>query len=215
MKGLHNHEPSSPTPTASSMRAVLATVAVKNWKLRHIDVEQAYLQACIDEDIYIELPEDYRAFPNAVGLLRKAIYGLVQSGLCLLRTFTDGFKGKGFEQSHADPCVFRRIADGKIVTVIVVYADDILLASTTKEEEGRTLSDLSSCFKIKDLEAEFYLGCQITRNREARPLTFDQQIYAETVAKRFNVTKTSMIPIATGVKSLSKEDGFKDPKERE
>ena len=147
-------------------------------------MEQAYLQADIDEEIYIELPEDYRAFPNAVGLLRKAIYGFVQSGLCWFRKFTDGIKEKGFEQSHADPCVFRRIVDGEVVTVIVVYVDDILQASKTKEDEGRTLSDLSSCFKIKDLEeAEFYLGCYITQNREARTLTFDQHIYAETVAK--------------------------------
>ena len=64
VKGLHYHESCSPTPKASSVRAVLATAAVKNWELQHIDVEQAYLQADIDEEIYIELPEDYRAFPN-------------------------------------------------------------------------------------------------------------------------------------------------------
>ena len=112
--------------------------------------------------------------------------------------------------------MFMRIVDGKVVTVIVVYVDDILLESKTKEDEGRTLSDLTSCFKIKDLgEAGFYLGCRITRNRKVRILTFDQHIYAETAAKRFNVTETSMIPMATGAKPLSKEDGPKNPKERE
>ena len=39
VKGFHYHESSSPTPTASSMGAVLTTTAVKNWELRHIDVE--------------------------------------------------------------------------------------------------------------------------------------------------------------------------------
>ena len=78
------------------------------------------------------------------------------------------------------------------------------------------LSDLSSYFKIKGLgEAESYLGSHITRNREARTLTLDQHIYAEIVAKRFYVTKTSMIPMATGGNPLSKEDGPKNPKERE
>ena len=149
MKGLHYHESSSSTPTASSMRAVLTTAVVKDWELRHIDVEQAFLHAGIDEEIYIELPEDYRAFRNAVGLLKKAIYGLVQSELYCFRNFTDSIKEKGFEQFHADPCMFRRIVDGKVVTVIVVYVDSILLASKTKE--GRALSDLSPCFKIKDL----------------------------------------------------------------
>ena len=215
IKGLHYHESFSPTPTAASMRAVLATAAVEDWELRHIDVEQAYLQADIDEEIYIELPEEYRAFPNAVGLLRKAIYGLVQSGLCWYRKFTDSIKEKGFEQSHADPCLFRRFVDGEVKSVIVVYVDDVLLASKSKEDEERTISDLRSCFKIKDLgEAEFYLGCHITRDRKERTLTFDQHIYAETVAKRFNVSKTSMIPTATGVKALSKEDGPKNSEER-
>ena len=126
------------------MRVVVATAAVKTWELRHINVEQAYFQADIEE-IYIELPEEYRAFPTAVGLLRRAVYELVQLGLCCFRNFTDGIKKKSFEQSHVDPCVFRRIIDGKVVTVIVVYVDDILLASKTKEDEGRTSSDLSSC----------------------------------------------------------------------
>ena len=122
---------------------------MKNWELRHIDVEQAYLQADIDEEIYIELPEDNRAFPNVVGLLRKDIYGLVQPEVCWFRKFKDGIKEKDFEQSHADPCVFRRIVDDEVVTVIVIHVDDILLASKTKEDEGRTLSDLSSCFKLR------------------------------------------------------------------
>ena len=121
VEGLHYYEASSPTPTASSMRAVLASAAVKNWKLRYINVEQAHLQADIDEEIYIELPEDNRAFPNTIGLLRKAIYGLVESGLCWFRKFTDGIKEKGFEQSHADPCVFRRIVDGKAVIASTTY----------------------------------------------------------------------------------------------
>ena len=48
VKGLHYHESSSPTPTASGVRAVLATAAVKDWERRYIDAEQAYLQSDID-----------------------------------------------------------------------------------------------------------------------------------------------------------------------
>ena len=112
--------------------------------------------------------------------------------------------------------MFRRLVDGEVVAVIVVYVDDILLASITRDVEERVVSDLRSCFRIKDLgEAEFYLECHITRNREARTLTFDQHLYAETVANRFYVTKTSMIPMAAGVKPLSKGDGPKTAKEKE
>ena len=76
--------------------AVLATAAVKNWEFWYINVEQAFFQVDIDEKIHIELPEEYRPFPNAVGLLRKTIYGIVQSGLRWFRKFADGIKAKGF-----------------------------------------------------------------------------------------------------------------------
>ena len=88
--------------------------------------------------------------------------------------------------------------------------------SQTVSKRRALLSDLSSYFNIKNLgEAELYLACHIMRNREARTLTFDQHIYTETVAKPLNVTKTSMILMATGLKPLSKKGGSKAPKERE
>ena len=62
----------------------------------------------------------------------------MQSGLFWFGTFTNGIEEKSFEQSQADPCVFRRIFDGKVKTVIVVHVDDILLASKTTEDERRT-----------------------------------------------------------------------------
>lgn len=89
------------------MRTVLAAVTKGDWELPHVDVEQTYLQASINEEIYVELPEDYPAFPNAVRLLRKATYRVVQSGLCCVQKFY---------QSYVDPCVFRRLIDGKAVT---------------------------------------------------------------------------------------------------
>ena len=94
VKRLHYHESPSFPSTASRMRAVPATAAVDEWELRYIDVEQAYLQADIDEEIYIELLKDYHAFTKAVGLLRKVIYGLVPTGLCCFRTFTHDIKKK-------------------------------------------------------------------------------------------------------------------------
>lgn len=41
----------------------------------------AYLEADEDEEVHIELPEVCRESRNQVGLLRKAMYGLVHAGL--------------------------------------------------------------------------------------------------------------------------------------
>ena len=75
----------------------------------------------IDEQIYIEIPEEVQEFPGAVGRLNKAIYGrLVQAGRYLFNTICDKFK-----QSEAVQRVFRKFDDGEVEMVVFVHMDDI------------------------------------------------------------------------------------------
>ena len=82
VEGVHYTEKYSPTPATASIRMLLAMAAAKDGELRHFDVEQAFLKADIDEEIYIEISEEFQEFPGAVGRLNKAIYGLVQARKC-------------------------------------------------------------------------------------------------------------------------------------
>ena len=87
----------------------------------------------------------------------------------------------------------------------MVYVDYLLVASETKRDEEQAMKDLRSCFPTKDLgEAEFYLGCHITRDRNAETLKLDQHRYVRAVASKFNVEKRSITSPAAGVKPLSK-----------
>ena len=80
--GVHYTEKHSPTPATASIQILLAMAAAKDGKLRHFDAEQAFLKADIDQEIYIEIPEEFQEFPGAVGRLNKATYGLVQARRC-------------------------------------------------------------------------------------------------------------------------------------
>ena len=60
---------------------VLGIAAVKDWELRQLDVDMAYLDANVQKELYIELLEDYRDSCDHVGRLQKATYGLVYAGL--------------------------------------------------------------------------------------------------------------------------------------
>ena len=82
VEGVHYTEKYSPTPAAASIRMLLAMAAAKDGELRHFDAEQVFLEAGIDEEIYIEILEEFQEFRGAVGRLNKAIYGLVQAGRC-------------------------------------------------------------------------------------------------------------------------------------
>ena len=56
--------------------------AAKSKELHHFDAKQVFLMADINDEINIEISEEYQEFPGAVGLLNKAAYVLVQTEKC-------------------------------------------------------------------------------------------------------------------------------------
>ena len=216
VEGVHYTEKYSPTPATASIRMLLTMVAAKDGELRHFDAEQAFLKAYIDEEIHIEIPEEFQEFPEAVGRLNKATYELVQAGRCWNIKFCDDVTVIGFEQAKADPCVFRKIVHDEADMVVVVLVDDILAHAEDQAAMDRFAAELGQMFTLKDMgDAGYYMGCHITRNRKARELKFDQHLYVESMVKRFDVKKATKIPAASGVPTLSKADEPRNPEEKE
>ena len=134
------------------------------------------------------------------------MYGLVHAVLLWSKTFSAELAARGFEQCQADPCVFRRVLRGKVVVIIVVYVDDLLVASKTQSGEEQAINYLPFCSLIKGLgEAIFFLGSHIMRDCDAGTLKLDQQNYVRTIASKFNVEKTITTSAVAGVKPLSKD----------
>ena len=144
------------------------------------------MKADIDEEIYIEIPEEFQEFPGAVGRLNKAIYGLVQAGRCWNNKFCDNMTAIGFEQAKADPGVFRKVVDCEAEMEVVVHVDDILAHAKDQATMDRFAAELGQKFKLKDMgDTGYYMDCHITKNRKARELKLDQYLYVESMAKRF------------------------------
>ena len=147
--GVHYTEKYSPTPATASSRMLLAMAAAKDGELRHFDAEQAFLKADIDEEIYIDIPEEFQEFPGAVGRLNKAIYGLLQAGRCWNNKFCDDMTAIGFEQEKTDPCVFRKVVDGEAEMVVVVDVDDIIVHAKDQATMDIFAAELGQKFKLK------------------------------------------------------------------
>ena len=178
VEGVHYTEKFSPTPATASIRMLLPMAAATDGELRHFDAEQAFLKVNIDEEICIEIPEEFQEFPGAVGRLNKAIYGLVQAGRCWNNTFCDDMTAIGFEQAKAYPCVFCKVVDGEAEMVVVVHVDDILAHAKNQATMDKFAAELGHKFKLKDMgDAGYYMGCHISRNRKARELKFDHHLY--------------------------------------
>ena len=149
----------------------LAVMALLDWEGRQLDLEMAFLEVDVAEELYVEPPDGYRDSPNQVGRLQKAMYGLIHSGLLWSKKFGGELIAKGFERPQANPCVFRRKNLGKVVVIIVVYVDDLLfiVLSETNQDEHQALEDLRSSFPIKDLrEISYYCTWGVTLLGTAR-----------------------------------------------
>ena len=151
-----------------------------------------------------------------MGRLNKAIYGLVQAGRGWSNKFCDDMTVVGFEQTKANPCVFRKAIDGEGEMVVVVHVEDILAHAERQATMDRFAAELVQKFKLKDMgDAGYYMGCHIIRNCKARELKLDQHLYVESMVKRFDAKQTTKMPAASGVTTLSKADKPRNPEGKE
>ena len=63
-----------------TIRAILAIVACKGWKVYQLDVKNAFLYGKLIEDVYVEQPLGFqKEVANKVYKLKKTLYGLRQA----------------------------------------------------------------------------------------------------------------------------------------
>ena len=74
---------------------------------------------------------------------------------------------KGYTRSDYDPCVyFRKLPTGEYV-YLLLYVDDMLIASRSRSAVDKLKKQLSAEFEMKDLrEAKKILRMEIVRDRE-------------------------------------------------
>src|SRR5436190_18836860 len=112
---------------------------------------------------------------NMVCKLRKSIYGLKQASRQWYHKFHQVIVSFGFETNTVEDCVYHKFS-GSTYIFLVLYVDDILLASNDKELLHETKKFLSKKFEMKDLgEASFVLRIQIHRDRSRGILGFGMQ----------------------------------------
>jgi hypothetical protein len=97
--------------------------------------------------------------------------------------FDETIKKFGFKENIEDNCVYVKFNKGKFI-FLILYVDDILLASNDVRLIQETKGILSSNFDMKDLgEASYVLGIQIHRDRRNGVLSLLRKEYLEKILK--------------------------------
>ena len=98
--------------------------------------------------------------------LKRSIYGLKQSPRQWYKWFDQFMIGQRYTKSKFYNCVyFLRLHDGSFI-YILLYVDDMFIASKNVEEIEKLKTHLNQEFEMKYLgEAKKILGMEITRDR--------------------------------------------------
>ena len=102
----------------------------------------------------------------------------------------------------ADDCIYHKFSRSKYI-FLVLYVDDILLATNDIRLLHETKRFLSKQFEMKDLgDSSFVLGIQIYQDRSRGILRLSQKIYIDKVLKRFGMQdcKPGDTPVSKGDK---------------
>ncbi|GJV10697.1 retrotransposon protein, putative, ty1-copia subclass [Tanacetum coccineum] len=214
--GIDYEETFSPVADIRAIRILIAIVAYYDYEIWQMDVQTAFLNGYLNEEVYMEQPEGFvnQKYPNRVCKLKCSIYGLKQASRQWNKRFDDEIKKFGFSQNADEPCVYLK-ASGSNVTFLILYVDDILIMGNSIPVLLDVKSHLGRCFAMKDLgEAAYILGIKIYRDRSRWLIGLCQSAYIEKILKRFHMenSKRGSIPIQEKLR-LSKSQGASTPAE--
>ena len=208
--GIDFTETFAPVVRFSSLRAILAIAASADYEIHQMDVKTAFLNGDLDEDIYMQQPDGYRAAGaqvDHVWKLNKSLYGLKQAGRAWNKKMDAALVELAFKPLQSDSCVYVH-RDGNTVMFILLYVDDLLLVTNDTTLLSSTKKALCARFDMKDMgAAHFLLGVQIRRDRAKRQLYLSQAEYVRTILTRFGMQDCKPVasPMATGVKLLKSD----------
>lgn len=186
--GVDYQDTYSPVIKQPTVLLILGHAVSKNWPLRQLDVNNAFLQGHLTETVYMEQPPGFvdKDKPTHVCKLHKAIYGLKQAPRIWyleLRTF---LLQLGFKNSLADASLFILHLNGTTLYVLI-YVDDIIVTGNNSLHVQNFITNLSRRFSLKDLGAlSYFLG--IEAHRTSSGLLLTQRKYINDILNRVNMS---------------------------
>lgn len=208
-EGIDYLETFSPVAKITTVKILLTLAISYNWSLAQMDVNNAFLNGYLFEEVYMTLPLGYKPSVQGEKLtcrLNKSIYGLKQASRQWFNKFSTTLLTHGFIQSKSDYFLFTRV-NGATFVALLVYVDDILVTGPDVTHLNSVKALLKTLFLLKDLGvAKYFLGLELTRLKQGMVLSqrkYCLQILEDTGFLNVRPAKTPMDP---NIK-LSKTDG--------
>jgi len=197
----------------SSMRFLMSLATQKRMLLYQTDIQGAYLESYLDDEIYMHVPDGIDGHSNQYCRLIRGLYGCKQSGWAWSECFKefmthDPAYNMNFTPMTGEPNLYRRafLMNGQKEEVIVgQYVDDCLVAATSQAALDWYMNNLKQRFPVNPKSSGFItkenpgllLSMQVAYDRENGTLQFHQQRAIEALAHKFELHDTHpvLLPI--------------------
>ena len=195
--GVDFQESYAPVINDVTFRILLVTMLTWNLIGKVIDIETAFLHGELKETIYMEIPKGMEANKNECLILKRTIYGLVQSAREFYNKLVISLKGCGFKGSPVDPCLWIKHSELGIV-MVAVYVDDCLVVGS---ESG--IDDMINCLKNCDFGLKVednltdYLSCKININQDTKTTFVMQPHLINSLIEKFGEEVMNLSNYAT------------------
>jgi len=212
--GVDFTESHSPVCNDVAIRVTIAVALLLGYVIEQIDVEAAFLNGLLDNEVYISVPEGYKEFygeiiDDEILKLDKSLYGTVTAARIWMKTFTSFLiQQLGFERSWVDPCLLWKQVDDEFL-YIIIYVDDCLIVGEQKnvkwcKEAIKESYAITEAGMIKDyVGADYKLGID---SNGKRFVSVNQTKLIEGFEKKYN-KKSWNTPGAPGTVLLEDESG--------
>ena len=179
----------SPVVHKDTLRLFLSVCAAQNLRIFQCDVKSAFLQAPLNEKIYMRAPPGYTSVTSSgeeeILELSSAIYGLKQSSACFFTAIHKHLVSKGFSSILGDPCLFRKVLPNGKVILLCTYVDDLSFGVSDIATADAFMVELRERFVIDEGEGapiDFLLGMEITQNLDAGTVFMNSELMVTKLA---------------------------------
>lgn len=203
----------APTVHNSTINMALGIAAHQDSIISIYDIKGAYLNAPLPPDqvihmkinqdlstILIKLLPHYQQYltnkKEIYVQLKRALYGLVQSGKLWYEHLSSSLKEINYQPSPSDKALFTK-KTGTSTSTICLHVDDLLFITNLPEEKELIENHLRKKYEeitIQSSDNMDYLGMQLIRNRKNRSIKISQQGYIKEMMELYKVTGTKTSP---------------------
>ena len=164
----------APVVAWSSVRLFLILAITLSWETCSIDFSSAFVQAKLEEPVWIHLPRGFRSEKQSSICLQlvKSLYGLSVAPRLWYEHVVAALLQLGFKQSATDQCFLYRPT-----IIIVLYVDDLGIAYSNSEDVEEFFANLANMGFEFTREGSFtdFLGIKFERDEANNTVTLTQK----------------------------------------